>query len=398
MYVIREHILPLLDRVSWNRYCSTSKEVHDASRGVAPYCASRGVAPYWPYKRLQADSAALSLVFSPDGGLLACACYDGIILIWDRLNGRCTRLEGHTDCSWTLSFSPDAKMLASAGADRTIRCWRLADNICTMILEGHTGNVNSVVFAPNGLFLASGSDDGSIRIWDINDGSCTEIMEDERMDCVKSVVFSPDGATLASAGSLLIGEDDDEEDDGELQAGVAVILLWDFSDENTASTGTLLLQSQESNSRIMSMVYSPDGQYLASGGYDSFVRLFDVADRSLQTVFEGHVGYIWSVCFSPNGKILASASKDGCIRLWDVVVDDGSCLSNLSGHHNARFAAMMTTVAFSPDGWTLASGSYDVSGGDEATGTVCLWNPFEESKRDNNMDWEEVILLWNAKS
>jgi WD40 repeat protein len=375
MNVIREHILPLLDRVSWNRYCSTQKEIHDASRSLTPP---------WPYKSLEMGSTVRSLVFSPDGGLIACACDNGVICMWDRINGPCTQLEQGPNVYFrSRDFSPDGKMLATAACDdSTIRLWTLADN-SLRTLEGHTEDVSSIVFAPNGLCLASGSDDGSIRIWDAIDGSCTKVLHDERMTCVWSVAFSPDGATLASGGNRVIENDEDEDEEPDV---IEVTLLWDLLDEHTGSS--LLFHSQqesaqESNSGIDSIAYSPDGQYLATGSVNSKLRLWNVASRTLLTLFKGHSDWIRSVCFSPNGKILASASDDDSVRLWDVKADDGSCLANLSRHHHGS----VMSVVFSPDGRTLASGSYN--------GTVRLWNPFEESNRDNNVDWDRVLCLWN---
>jgi WD40 repeat protein len=367
MNVIQEHMLPLLDRVSWNRVCSMNKEIHDASRKMTPP---------WPKKRLQAGSPVRPTVFTPDGRLLACGCEDGIIRIWDRMNGQCNRLEeGHTGFINSLSFSIDGKTLASGSNDGAVRLWNLTDNSCR-ILEGSTVSVLSVTFAPYGLSLASGSFDGSIRIWDILDGTCTKVLRDERMDCVCSLAFSPDGTTLVSGGSRVIQDEDGEEDE------FGIILLWDLSRENTGST--LFYQSQERTSDIFSIAYSPDGQYLAAGSSDSKVRLWNVAHRSWQSVFEGHSDFIQSVCFSPNGKILVSASDDRSVVLWDVDAGDGSCLLDLTRHHDRT----VTSVVFSPDGQTLASGSVD--------GTVRLWNPFEESTRDESEIWERVLCLWNA--
>jgi WD40 repeat protein len=240
--------------------------------------------------------------------------------------------------------------------------------------------VLSVAFSPNGQTLASGSYDGSIRIWHVIDGSCTKVLRDERMHLVCSVTFSNDGATLASGGCRLMQDEDGEESE------FGVILLWDLSDEDTGST--LLFQSQESESMIESISYSPDGKYLAAVGEDRNVRLWSVADRSLQSVFKGHTGCICSVCFSPNGKILASTGGDLSIRLWDVQAKDGGCLINLSTHHSGT----VTTAAFSPCGRTLASGGFSDDG------TVRLWNPFQDSKLDKDVDWERIIQLWNDSS
>jgi WD40 repeat protein len=57
-----------------------------------------------------------------------------------------------------------------------------------------------------------------------------------------------------------------------------------------------------------------------------------------------------SVAFSPDGKNIASGSEDKPIKLWNL---DGKELRTLTGHSNA-----VLSVAFSPDGKTIASGSY----------------------------------------
>ena len=80
----------------------------------------------------------------------------------------------------------------------------------------------------------------------------------------------------------------------------------------------------------------------------------------LKATLEGHTDLVWSVAFSPNGQTLASGSQDRTIRLWNL--NNGNLKRTLTGHRDA-----VNSIAFSPDGRTLASGSWD--------GTIRLWNP-----------------------
>ena len=73
----------------------------------------------------------------------------------------------------------------------------------------------------------------------------------------------------------------------------------------------------------------------------------------------GHTDMVTSVAFSPDGTTLASGSRDNTVRLWDAKTVKRKQI--FAGHTD-----MVTSVAFSPDGTTLASGSDD--------GTVLLWN------------------------
>src|SRR4051812_18099697 len=76
--------------------------------------------------------------------------------------------------------------------------------------------------------------------------------------------------------------------------------------------------------------------------------------------FKGHTGLVYSVAFSPDGKVLATGSFDNTVKLWDFAT--GKELHTLKGHTNQVYC-----VAFSPDGNLLASASQDK--------TVRLWNP-----------------------
>ena len=79
---------------------------------------------------------------------------------------------------------------------------------------------------------------------------------------------------------------------------------------------------------------------------------------------KGHTDSVDSVAVSPDGKTLASGSFDKSIKLWDVA--SGKNTATLKGHDKIVNNVAFSSVAFSPDGKTLASGSADE--------TIKLWD------------------------
>jgi hypothetical protein len=113
-------------------------------------------------------------------------------------------------------------------------------------------------------------------------------------------------------------------------------------------------------STFSSADYHPNGEFLAIGGGDGTVRVWDPATGSTVTVLEGHTSRVWGVGWSPDGTRLASASADETVRVWDPAT--GSTVTVLEGHTGGVWG-----VGWSPDGTRLASASAD--------GTVRVWDP-----------------------
>ena len=103
---------------------------------------------------------------------------------------------------------------------------------------------------------------------------------------------------------------------------------------------------------IWSVVFSPDGEYLAAGDTKGDIILRRVADRQPIMRFRGHTAWVVSLDFSPDGKTIASGSCDCTAKLWDVAT--GTCLHTLKEHKHEVWS-----VAFSPDGQILATGCDD---------------------------------------
>ena len=127
--------------------------------------------------------------------------------------------------------------------------------------------------------------------------------------------------------------------------GDSTVLLWDLANARE-------IRALPGHLSAMSMVYSPDGHLLALATVDHKIRLFDPSTaRELQTL-SGHAGPVTTVAFSPDGHLLASGSTDRTIKLWDVA--SGQELTNIGGFSNP-----VQSVQFSPNGNFLAANSDD---------------------------------------
>jgi WD40 repeat protein len=202
---------------------------------------------------------------------------------------------------------------------------------CFHKLRGHQRRVTSLTLSSSGQqqLLASGSVDNTVRLWDTHTRECVAVLKGHT-DFVCSVAFSPDGRLLASTS-------DDR-----------TVRLWDVIERQPID----VLCSH--TNWMLSVSFSPDGRQLASGSYDNTVRLWSVPEGMPGPVLQ-HNHAVWCVAFSPvvGSNMLASASDDGIVRLWDV---SGVIKRELHRHSKSFWSR---SIAFSPDGSQLVSGSRD---------------------------------------
>ena len=238
-----------------------------------------------------------SIAFSPDGKLLASAGEDRTIQLCDGHTGASkTAFEGHKGYIYTLVFSPHGRTLVSGDgllrhgfrptavpveevdADNIgdILVWNLLAKKRQATLTGHTNDVYSLAFSPDGLMIAGGGGfrlvgrfasvgihgnrvtGGDISVWHIRTKQLKTTLTGHMND-VHSIVFSPDGKTIASGSA-------DE-----------TIRLWD------AATGQHRATFTGHSGIVASLAFSPDRQILASGSFDGTVRLWELSAAPVNT-------------------------------------------------------------------------------------------------------------------
>ncbi len=269
-----------------------------------------------------------SVAFSPDGSTLASGTQTGIELWGTEGQDSLAFLQG----SGPVAFAPNGA-LASGAWDRTVRLWDVKSTGSTGTLTGHGGEIRSLAFTPEGATLASGASDGEVILWDVATETGRTILEGS--ESVRSMAISPGGNMLAWTENQVTN-------------------LWDLEHGESIAS----LSGHES--QVFAVAFSPDGSTLVSASLDGTVKLWKVETREDRTTLEHALAA--SVAWSPGGATLASGSLDGTIRLWDRVTEQP--LGALTGHTGA-----VLSLAFSPDGSTLASASEDH--------TVKLWDASE---------------------
>jgi WD40 repeat protein len=321
-------------------------------------------------------------------------------------------LKGHGEYVWQVAWSPDGKTLATLSSIKgEVRLWDVAERKELRTLKTDLGDSYSLAFTPDGKTLVLGhyqydakaGPTGGISLWDVATGERKGLLQHAPPRGVSRLALAPDGKMIAAAESWK---------EGEKGASRRCVTLWDLgsgkvqaslADETTSALafspdGKVLARSASviegnritttevhrrdltkehdlpalsntgSKNPLNCVAFSADGRTLAGADFEGQIILWDTASAKIRTTIKQEdQRRVTSLAFAPDGKTLAAAIGDrpgrdhepGLIVLWDAAT--GERRLTLTGHTNA-----VLTVAFSPDGRLLASGSSDR--------TVRLWD------------------------
>ncbi|MDJ1172061.1 hypothetical protein PMG71_21755 [Roseofilum sp. BLCC_M154] len=294
------------------------------------------------------------------------------------------RLEGHKDGVYAATFSPDGQLIATAGEDRTIRIWD-EQGKPYFTIPGHSDIITSLVFLPEG-WLASGSWDHTIKLWNL--GKFPDLAAVTRSDRIEYV-------ELKGHTDQIIDLAANQDLENPLIASASrdkTVIIWNKDGSEVVSL--------PHNSSVLSVVFSPDGQWVATASLERKIRFWRLdgtlvktfmteqevygmswsprgllavagqviekqtgqrkgtvsfwTEEGLITEIEAHDDTVLDVRFSADGEQFVTASKDKTIKIWSGL--DGSLQKTLIGHTH-----WVPKVAFSLDGSRMVSASLDKS-------------------------------------
>lgn len=148
------------------------------------------------------DDGLAAARFSSDGNLIATACDDGSIGIWNADTYKLLYfLNEHKHSVWRTVFSPtDSNLMASCASNGRILLWDLeAKQPFPVTIQGHEDTIAGLAFTPDGRSLVSASDDASIRFWDVETGVELFVLHNQMAEYAIHASFSRDGKTLVTS-------------------------------------------------------------------------------------------------------------------------------------------------------------------------------------------------------
>ncbi|HSW45534.1 MAG TPA: protein kinase [Phycisphaerae bacterium] len=307
--------------------------------------------------------AVLCVAYSPDGrriasgGGIAPTVRDarGTLKTFDSATGEeVLSLSGHEGFVDSVAYSPDGKLLVTAGAphtpafgmeaDRTlkIRNATTGEELCTYSAHNHGGR--AAAWSPDGTRIFSGGMDGRLKAWPSTTSPEAREWHAHAGPALR-IVFSPDGRRIASSG----GQGESARPAG--QTPDNTVRVWDFD------TGSPLLVMSAHTNAVPGLAWSPDGQHIASGSVDLTIRVWNSRTGEQELELTKLEGVAQHVAFSPDSTLLAGIAGRA-VTVWKIAD------SSVAGQYRLTEAPL--TIAFSPDGRWIATGS--------PSGEIKLWD------------------------
>lgn len=271
----------------------------------------------------------------------------------------------------SIEFNAAGDLFVTAGADGTVCVWQVADGQKVYCADS-PGSVNDAVFSPVKDIVVTGDDKGVVEIMDVNTktvsspvniGSPIRDVEIDKKG--KSVALTSDDGririldlqTPEKAGSNLNAADIRFAKFNSTSLQIAtgskdgVISIWNLNEPNS------IINTRKHKGEILALEFSPNNQYLVSGGADGAAVVMD-PKTGKEFYSCRHNDKIKDIAFDPNSKWFVTVSNDRTIRVWDIYTCDQLLIMSQSNFVQA------VTVS--------ANGQWIATTGDDKT--VRIWS------------------------
>jgi transducin (beta)-like 1 len=288
------------------------------------------------------------LDWTADGKALATGSYDSRVRLWNPSSGDLLAVcAGHAAPILCVRFSPDGSRLVSASVDKTAIVWSALSGQPQQQQAFHTAPVLDADWQTNNVF-ASCSSDGTVLLCQVGDRAPLRSWTGHRGE-VNAVRWDPAKTRLASCS-----------DDGTAR-------IWLPSAASPEAARVL----QGHSAALYSLQWAPRGEgsrnpdkgpLLATASFDASVRVWDPETGECRFVLAGgHSGMVYSLAWSPDGDYLASGSADRSVNVWSM--RDGSLVRSYTGPSGVFELDFCTFGAAGTEdaALTLAAGFADAS-------------------------------------
>lgn len=251
--------------------------------------------------RIETGAAgAYSAAFSPDGRIVAVACYDGWLRTYDSHTGELAdSWEAHPGSTChAAAFSGDGRRLATTSWDKTVRIWSMTQRGEPIVLDARAG-VYSCAISPDGSRAAGTG--ATLQVWDVESAAPIHTIAIEGAQPTRAA-FSPDGLLIASGWS----------------DGLARV--------HEVATGAMVAALGETGERVETVDFTDDGARLVAGNTAGVVRIFPT--RGGEAIFECDTGGQAVNHVDARGDRIAIATD----RLWIMDIEHGGLVLQLTPH------------------------------------------------------------------
>ena len=262
-----------------------------------------------PPARLLGESPRIeSIAYSPDGKLIGISggapALFGEIQIWNAESNTLVRsIKSSIDSLYAISFSSDSERVAVGGADKSVRVFSIKDGKELMKFENHSDWVFGTTFLMDGKRVLSGSRDKAMKLIEVSNGQFID-------DINKLLEGALCLARHPKEDLVIYGGD---------TGGARIYKIAENQGRTAGNIDVNLIKEYERlGGPVQAVAWSPNGTNIAVGGASPEVRVYTAGkDGKRVATLKGHDGAIFSLAFSPTTNWLAAGGFDGTLRLYN---------------------------------------------------------------------------------